>query len=147
MTPGLGFCVWLTARKTHPWWVRSKLLSEETGATPSVRPHVRIVERANSVREAALSPLPPVSSFRVEDWLPRQETELVADWPPLHRIVFPGTLGPLEVAQRFGEPFSDSDLQSAARIFSEAPVDIYDPIKIIVRAHVPSTKKWRDVSP
>jgi len=151
MLQGLGFCVWLTVRKSHPWWFASKTLCDET-ESDFCRPHVRLLQRASNPREAAITTPLTTGIFRVSKWTtPRAEILHAEGWPPLHRIVFDGQLGKnhmeLEVARRFNTPFQMEDLNAAIDIFQTHPLSMTDAMRLIIRAEVPSVRRWKDISP
>ena len=151
MLQGLGFCVWLTVRKSHPWWSASKTLCNETEAD-FCRPYVKLLQRASTPREAANTTSLFGGIFRVSKWTtPPSEVLHVEGWPPLHRIVFDGKLDEnrmeLEVARRFDIPFHTEDLNTATEIFQNAPPFMTDAMRLIVRAEVPIVRRWKDISP
>ena len=151
MLQGLGFCVWLTVRKSHPWWSASKRLCDETDAT-FCRPHVRLLEGASSPLKASHTLPPYTGIFRLSTWSnPKIKIVHVKGWPPLHRILFEGRLGEnnmeLEVARRFDLPFRPDDLRTASEIFQHESLEMLNPVRLIVRAKEPDPKRWKDISP
>lgn len=151
MLQGLGFCVWLTVRKSNPWWSASKTLCDET-ESDFCRPHVRLLHRASTPREAANTTPLLGGIFRVSKWTtPRAEILHAEGWPPLYRIVFDGHLDEnhmeLEVARRFDIPFHTEDLNAATEIFQNESLFMTDAMRLIIRAEAPSVRRWKDISP